>query len=317
MSLSSTGLRNAIRNAIFATATAAALNALSATPAQAQTAFALTNGGSTLISFPVANPGAATTVANFTVGGAAATLDAIDFRPLTKELYGYSDATDTLYKVNTLNGTLTVVASGSGASATNSNRLGLDFNPTIDRVRVVTETRQNFVYNPNNANPPLVATNLFYAVGDINEQAIPAIVENAYTNNFAGAATSVQYGIDYRLDTLVTIANNAGTLVTVGSLGVDINDTFASAGFDILSPLGVAGSNIAYAILDTTVGTAPTFYTINLGTGAATPIGGIGGNFTGVYSLAVSNAAPEPTSGILLLLTLSGASVLHHRRRRA
>lgn len=312
----------------------ATLAALFVTPAHAQggqTAYAIANGGTTLITFNTSNPGAASAVGAFSIGGSTTinvggnvipvSLDAIDFRPLNGQLYGYLDATDTLYTVNTATGALTAVASGSGLSATDTFMLGMDFNPTIDRVRVVTDSTQNLVYNPNSNAAPTVNTPLFYPAGDpgVNAPLGPRIIENAYTNNIAGAfGTTVQYGIDYGLDTLVTINNNAGTLTTIGSLGVNINDTATYAGFDIFTTLG--GVNTAYAILDTTIGTAPTFYTINLGTGGATSVGAIGGGFTQVYSLAVvptaavGAAAPEPGS-IALLLAGGGVAGLVARRR--
>jgi hypothetical protein len=83
-----------------------------------------------------------------------------------------------------------------------------------------------------------------------------------YTNNVAGTTTTTLYDIDTARDVLV-IQNppNAGTLNTVGSLG--IGDVTAVAGLDI-----AAGSDTAYAVLTTAAGAG--FYTINLSTGAAT-----------------------------------------------
>ncbi len=280
---------------------------IGASSAKAQTAFALSGNGTTLIRFDVSSPGTVVTVGNFS-GGATA-LDAIDFRPLNGLLYGYHDATDTLYTINPTTAVLTAVASGSGASATNTGQLGLDFNPTIDRVRVVTENAQNLVYNPNNANPPTVATNLFYGAGDPNFGATPRVAENAYTGNVAGSGFStVQFGIDYNLDSLVTIANNAGTLTTIGSLGVNAT-TFT--GFDVYTT--TVGANFAYAILGDF--TTPTFYIINTSTGAASAVGAVGSGLTGVRGLAVMPAmAPEP--GTLLLLALGSLAAWTVRRRR-
>jgi hypothetical protein len=67
-----------------------------------QTAYAIANGGTTLITFNTSDPTAATAVGNFTFNGMDTFLDAIDFRPLASqpgELFGYLDATDTLYRV--------------------------------------------------------------------------------------------------------------------------------------------------------------------------------------------------------------------------
>jgi hypothetical protein len=283
---------------------------LSASAHAQQTAYAIANGGSTLIKFDTSNPGAAVAVGNF--NGGATFLDGIDFRPLNGQLYGYLDSSDTLYAVDLNTATLTAVASGAGPSATNTNLLGMDFNPTIDRVRVVTDSTQNLVYNPNSNAAPTVATSLFYGAGDVNANSNALIIDNAYTNNIAGLfGTSTQYGIDYGLGTLVTIANNAGTLGTVGSLGIGLNGN-SFVGFDIFT--NFTGINSAYALLDTTAGFAPGFYTVNLNTGTATSVGSVGG-FTQVYSLAVAPAqAPEPAS--LALLGLGGLSAFVVRRRK-
>jgi hypothetical protein len=315
------------------------LAALAVLPARAQqTAYAIA-GGPSLLRFDLSAPGAATLVGSFSIGGSSTvdvggnvvpvSLDAIDYRAATGVLYGYWDLTDTVYSVNTGTGALTAVATGTGAGATNTNLLGMDFNPTTgggtgSLFRVVTESAQNLVYNVAAPAQPAVATGLFYPLGDAATTANPAggvnVVENAYTNNLAGALTTQQYGIDYVTDSLVTIGNNAGTLGTVnntlGNLGLDVS---AYVGFDIFTTLG--GVNTAYALLDTSAaGTAPGLFTINLATGAATPIGTLGGGFGQVYGLAVTPAAtniPEPGTVALIgagLLPLAGTAL---RRRRA
>lgn len=321
-------MRSRIVSLLTASAALAVLVAAVAPAARAQlqpgrSAYAIANGGTTLITFDTANPLAATAVGNFSVGGSAAFLDAIDFRPLNSLLYGYSDLTDTLYTVDLATAALTPVASGMGASATNTFFLGMDFNPTIDRVRVVTDSTQNLVYNPNSAAPPTVATPLFYPAGDpgANSALGPRVIENAYTNNiapqFGGTGGTIQFGIDYGTDTLVTIANNDGTVRTVGSLGLDVLDTQPFVGFDIFT--SADGTNTAYAIFDTSTGApgaAPGLYTINLGTGAATRFGAIGGGFNQVYSLAVAPVVPEPGAVATLGIFAAGTLGLLARGRR-
>jgi hypothetical protein len=112
----------------------------------------------------------------------------------------------------------------------------------------------------------------------------PNLVHHAYTNNFAGAMTSQLYAIDSNLDILVTQANSAGTLGTVGSLGIDVDDL---GGFDI-----DGNSGIAYAALS--IGGNSGLYTINLATGQATSIGSLSGTVTGIA------VVPEPSSALLL-----------------
>lgn len=277
------------RLSIAAAGLAAAI-ASTSTLAQ-QTVYAIGNGGSSLVRFQSNNPGAVTVVANFS--GGTQFLDAIDFRPATGQLYGYLDGTDSFYTINTVTGATTLSSVGASGAPTNTFQLGIDFNPTIDRLRVVTDSAQNIVFNPTTGTAAAFTT-LAYAIGDPNFNTSPAIIDNAYTQNFAGAASTQQYAIDYGADVLVRLDNNNGTLTTVGSLGIN---TDIYTGFDISTTAGV---DTGYAILTAANG-LPSFYTINLTTGAASLVGGLG--FTNqVYSLAVVPApAPALLAGISLL----------------
>lgn len=279
------------------TAIALALMAAAGSASAQQTVYAIGNGGSSLVRFQSDNPANVEVVGNFS--GDASFLDALDFRPATGQLYGYLDSEDSFYTVDLSTGALT--RSSVGASATtNTFVLGLDFNPTIDRARIITESGQNIVFNPN-AGTAAAFTSVFYATGDVNENVGPLLVDNAYTNNFAGATTSQQYAIDHGLNALVTLANNSGVLQTVGPLGVN---TDIYTGFDIFT--GPGGVNTAYAIL-TPLGGAPSFYTIDLATGQASLVGAVG--FTDqVYSLAVIPSAPTAS--------LLAVAALGLRRRR-
>lgn len=286
--------------AIALAAAAGAVLAAAAPAAAQQTAYAIGNGGTTLLRFQTDNPGAVTVVADF--GGAATFLDALDFRPATGQLYGYLDSADSFYTVDLATAQLTLASVGASGAPTNTFQLGLDFNPTIDRARLVTDSGQNIVFNPV-AGTAAAFTSVFYAVGDANDGVGPLLIDNAYTQNVAGASSTQQYAIDYGLDVLVTLANNAGTLATVGPLGVN---TDIYTGFDIFTAPG--GADTAFAIL-TPAGGAPGFYTINLGTGAATLVGNFG--FTNqVYSLAV---VPAPGAAGLLV----AVAALGLRRRRS
>ncbi|HLO41446.1 MAG TPA: DUF4394 domain-containing protein [Phycisphaerales bacterium] len=282
----------------FSALSLAVVSGLAAPASAQQMVYAIGGGGTSLVRFMSNDPSNVTVVGNF--GGAASFLDAIDFRPQTGQLYGYLDATDSYYTVDVTTGALTL-ASGGPTAPTNTFQLGMDFNPTIDRARVITDSDQNIVFNPA-AGTSAAFTDLFYSAGDANEGADPNVIDNAYTQNFAGSMATQQYAIDYGLDALVKLANNAGTLTTVGSLGID---TDIYTGFDIYTAGGV---DTAYAILTAPSGAA-SFYTIDLATGQATLVGELGMG-TQVYSLAV---IPAPASMALAGL---GALLTGPRRRR-
>jgi len=255
-----------------------------------QTVYAIGGGGSQLVRFDSDTPSAVTVVGSF--NGANVFLDAIDFRLSDGRLYGYLDSTDSVYSIDLNTAALTLHSNPPSAAPTNTFQLGMDFNPRIDRLRVVTDSNQNIVYNPI-AGTFGAFTNLFYGAGDPNANQIANIIENAYTQNIVGGVGTQQYAIDYVLDVLVKLDNNAGTLTTVGALGVD---TDIYTGFDIYTTAG--GVDFAYAILTGETGPGG-FYTINLTTGAATLVGGLG-DLEQVYSLAV--VIPAPASVLALLV---------------
>ena len=174
----------------------------------------------------------------------------LDQRPLNGQLYGLG-STNRLYTINLASGAATVVGAGTPLALTGTN-FGFDFNPTVDRIRIVSDTGVNLRVNP--------ADGVAVVDGSLNP-GTPSVSAAAYTNNFAGATTTVLYDIDSNTDMLYRQdPPNAGTLVSVGALGVNVTGV---NGFDIG---GTSGTG--FAVL--TVGTTASVYTINLATGAAT-----------------------------------------------
>ena len=283
-----------IRNLAFTVASLAL-----APISSAATIYGVTNNNN-LLEFDSATPGTIDSSLAITGLGTENVLG-IDIRPATGQLFALTSGSN-LYTINPANGAATLV--GAIGTVLNGTAFGFDFNPTIDRIRVVSETDRNYVLNPNTGALQLQATNLFYPAGDPNAGVNPNVTASAYTNNQAGATSSQLYGIDTSLNILVTQANNAGTLGTVGS--VVTVDPSAVTGFDI-----EGGTNIAYAALLPAGGSVSSLYTINLATGAATLIGQIDGGLN-ITDITVARL-PEPTT----LAALGAASLLFTRRRRA
>ena len=217
-----------------------------------------------LVRFSSATPGTIDATVPVTGLQAGETILGIDVRPATRQLYALG-STGRIYIVNQTTGAARLAATLN--TALNGTAFGVDFNPVPDRLRIVSDADQNLRVNVSDG-VAAVDGALAYAAGDANAGQNPNVVGAAYTNNFAGAATTTLYVIDSNRDVLATQnPPNAGTLNTVGSLGVDTTDV---VGFDITNPGGAA-----LAVL--TVGGVSQLYTINLTTGAATLVGNVGG----------------------------------------
>ena len=276
---------------------------------QAQTAYTIGNNGNQLVKFDLSTPGTIASV--LPVTGAVTNLAGIDFRPADGLLYGFDNTTGgRIVTINVATGVTTLVSTSSTNSTTGN--MGVDFNPVADRLRVVNEVDQNLRINVATG-ATTVDGNLAYDAGDPNSAANPSIIDAAYTNSFAGAGTTSLFYIDNSLDTLVrTINPNAGSLLTVGPLGFGTNNR---TGFDILSD-GIGG-NSAYALLTATSGVA-SLYTINLASGAATPVGAIGGAAVRPYGLAIAPAPAVPEPGTALFgLALFGTTLMRRGKRKA
>ena len=177
----------------------------------------------------------------------------LDFRPATGQLLAISNLGQ-LYSVNTSNGMLSKIGSPLNPMIMGSV-VGFDFNPTVDRIRLVTDSGQNLRLHPDLGT--VVATD-----GNLNP-GMPKVSAAAYTNNFAGTAFTLLYVIDHETNMLYTqTPPNDGVLVPVGPLGVAIS---AENGFDIGGM-----SNSAFAVLR--VGNAIGVYRINLMTGSASKV---------------------------------------------
>jgi hypothetical protein len=251
--------------------------------ALAQQAVALTAGGS-LVTFTLMAPGAPTN--SVAVSGLAAgeSLVGLDYRPLTRALVGVTSQSR-LVTLNIETGVAAPLATLSVPLAGTS--FGVDFNPVPDRLRVVSNTGQNLRINVDTG-AVIVDGALAFAGTDANAGTAPQVVGAGYTNSTAArvAAATTLFDLDFNRDVLLRQdPPNNGTLVTVGSLGVDF-----SAGSD----LDIFGPNLAYAVNQ--AGGASSLYAINLTSGAATLVGAFP---AGVAVVDFAIEPKEPALGIV------------------
>ena len=213
------------------------------------------------------------------------TLLGIDYRVSKDQLYGLGSS-GRLYIINED----TAVASVVGvpfAVKLEGTQFGFDFNPTVDRIRVVSNTGQNLRLHPDtgavvDSNPALegVQTDgkLMYAAGDVNFGKSPMTVGAAYSYNKADTKITTNFALDAAAGTLVTqgsregvmpaVSPNTGQLFTIGSLGLAFNN----ASFDIQ-----AVTDVAFAALNSDGTSSSRWVMIDLKTGAAKSLGSVGG----------------------------------------
>lgn len=305
-------------------------------------AYALNDATSSLFSFDTANPNAAVTTGTAVTGiDGGEVLVGIDFRPANGLLYGLgvNDAanTATLYTINLTTAVATRVSAATGAITFTTDGTtvvdlpaatvgyGFDFNPSVDRIRVVAGTL-NFRVNPNDGLPvdgnntgtttAVTGTN---PDGTVNPAGI-SLDATAYTNSRANTGgPTTQYTIDSTTagNSRLFIQNppGAGTQVLQGTnLGFDFSSV---NGFDI--PEG-ATPTTGFAVA--TVGGVTALYAINLTAGTAAlsvGTGLIGAGTTAIRGFALQpagtiqfqNAAQsgtEGTGGINVVLTRTGGT---------
>lgn len=165
----------------------------------------------------------------------------IDFRPANGKLYGLGSVSR-LYTINPETAVATLVGTGSFTTPLSGKAFGFDFNPTVDRIRIVSDTGQNLRLNPDTGAIAGIDAMLTFTPTDTYAGSQPSIVAAAYTNNDNDPNTGTTlYDIDSKLD-ILAIQNppNDGKLNTVGQLGFN---TTRLVGFDIST------SSIAYAVL--------------------------------------------------------------------
>ncbi len=273
---------------------------------------ALNGSRDNLVRFQTATPGTSTTQALNTAGLAAGdTLVALSWRPQTGQLYGLGvnavANTATLYLLDPQTGAVTAVGSAGQIAFTTEGATpidfpdptvvgwGIDFNPTVDRIRVVTGTGLNFRVNPNTGAPvdgnngsgvAATGTNPDGSINGLDAGSF-GVVAPAYTNQFVQPLTggvTTQYVLEPSANKLyVQSPPNAGTVtlgrtVTLGGVPLDFTSI---AALELPPEVRVTTSNQPAT-----------------GTGVAVlTVAGV----TGVYSLDLATTAarllgPAPTS---------------------
>ena len=267
---------------------------IAATPAAHAVPLAAVRPDNTFFIVDSAAPGGITRTGTVTGIQAGETILGWDLRPATRSLFVVT-SNSRICEVDVNTGFCGNRGAFGGAQ---TGTWGVDFNPTVDRYRLINDAELNLRAVPDTG--ALAAT-------DTPLTPAGSAVAAAYTNNFAGAT----------LTTLFVIDNTTGTLLRQG--GVDGNPSPNTGVLTTIGPLGVTPTgNVAFEITDQNqafaamnVGGTTGLYTINLATGAATLVGTLGTG-TAVVGLgqgpAIGSAIPTLSRGTLL--TLGGVLLL-------
>lgn len=252
-------------------------------PTAKENIFAVTTTNQ-LIQFNAGQPQKTLSSKPLTGLAAGDTLLGIDYRVAKGQLYGLG-ASGQLYRIDTKTGAASAIGSPVGLPA-GATEWGFDFNPTVDRIRVVSNTGFNMRLHPDTGavidtdpNTPGLQFDgrLQYDAADVNASKAASVVAAGYTYNKDNDKITTNYALDGQLGVLVhqgskegvqpVVSPNTGKLYTVGPLGVG---AFDKATLDI-SDL----NNMAYSAI-TTAGKS-VWYRIDLTTGKATRIGTVVG----------------------------------------
>jgi hypothetical protein len=219
----------------------------------------------------------------------------IDYRVARGQLFALGSS-GRLYRIDPATAIATAVGAPLG-TALMGQRFGFDFNPAVDRLRVVSDAGQNLRLHPDtgavvDADAKQAGVQLdgalAYDTADAHAGKTPALVAAAYSYNQVDEKITTNFAIDADQGVLVTqgtrelvqpaVSPNTGRLFTVGPLKAG---AIEHASFDISDV-----DNVAYAALTAPGARASVLFRIDLATGAATRIGTIAGG-QAVHGLAI------------------------------
>jgi hypothetical protein len=205
-----------------------------------------------LVTFNLATPGTISSSVAISGLSPGEQIFGIDVRPVDKGLYAVG-STSRLYRIDPVGASATPIGPPF-TPALVGTEFGVDFNPTVDRLRVVSDAGQNLRLNPDTGG--VVAADV-----PITPSGVP-ISCLAYSNNAPGAVMTTLFALPASGGILYQIPiPNGGVLQALG-----VTSLAGCAGFDIAGP-----TNEAFAVDSTGL------FRIDLTSGAATPAGTIGG----------------------------------------
>jgi Domain of unknown function (DUF4394) len=188
----------------------------------------------------------------------------IDVRPADGMLYGIA-VDGSVVTIDLKSGQATVKSKLSEKFKPDVTHI-MDFNPVVDRVRLMTSEGANLRVSVDEGKW-FGDQSHKYKDGDPNAGKRPRVVAGAYTNSWQGTKMTTLYDIDATTNSLVTqVPPNDGVLNTVGPLGITLSGPVA---FNIVSQ--GEDKNDGWLV------TGGALYSVDLKSGKATMAGKIEG----------------------------------------
>lgn len=216
-----------------------------------------------LLKFNARNPDRLRGIRAITGLPSGVTLRGIDFRPKTGDLLGVG-SDSVVYRVNPNTG-IAIAEGPAFAPALRGNAFGVDVNPVVDKIRVVSDAAQNLRLNVDEGT-------VLSADADLNP-GMPQVVAAGYENssfNFTQPTATTLHVVDAARDMLFTQnPPNNGTLTNGRRLrGVDVG---LNAGFDI-----AGADNVGY-LSNAKSRRGTELYVVDVPTGKTKSLGRVGG----------------------------------------
>ena len=185
------------RPVLIATAAAAVAAPAVCAPAAFAERLVAADASNRLYTFDSASPERWTRTKAVTGLAAGERIVGLDVRPAGRELIALTNRSR-LYSVQRTRAIATPIGGGPFMPALAGAAFGFDFNPTVDRIRVVSGSGQNLRLNPETGAVAFTDGALRYKDGDPAAGSAPSVIGAAYTNSVRGAMTTTLYVIDTR-----------------------------------------------------------------------------------------------------------------------
>lgn len=237
-----------------------------------------TLGNNKLFKFSTSNPSKLVNASTITGLQTGEKILGIDFRPATGELYALG-STGRLYTINFNSGNATLVAALTTTPAGSTSPVplqlsgtsfGFDFNPVVDRIRIISNSGQNLRAHP--------VTGVTVIDAPINPQGI-SVNSVAYDNNDTDSTTGTElYAFETAGDKIYEIdPPNAGVLIDPLPIGLNIT---GDGGFDIAPRTQKVTTDVGLAIY--MVDNKATLFRIDVETGETKVLARYNDAFTGI-----------------------------------